>query len=59
MAWAAQFQWITDKIGPGELVEVKAGTNKCRVGERCEFVIDLQDESVGVEQVQAEVIEHY
>ena len=23
MAWVAQFQWIPDKTGPGEMVEIK------------------------------------
>ena len=56
MAWAAQFQWIEDKMGPGELVEVRLGANKCRIGEKCEFVIEVPKEGeVGVEQLQAEV----
>ena len=56
MAWAAQFQWIADKQGPGELVEVKLGANKCRVGEKCEFLIDIHDKSqVAIDQVSAEV----
>ena len=56
MAWAAQFQWIADKQGPGELMEVKLGGNKCRVGEKCEFLIDIHDKSqVAMEQVSAEV----
>ena len=56
MAWAAAFQWIDDKTGPGELVEVKLGGNKCRVGETCEFVVDVHDRaSVSMDNVQAEV----
>jgi len=56
MAWAAQFQWIADKQGPGELLEVKLGGNKCRVGEKCEFLIDIHDKSqVVMDQVTAEV----
>ena len=31
MAWAAQFQWIPDKSGPAELVEMRVGTGKCKV----------------------------
>ena len=37
MAWAAAFQWIDDRHGPGEMVEVKLGGNKCRVGENVEL----------------------
>ena len=56
MAWAAQFQWIPDKIGPGELAEVRLGGNKCRVGEKVEFVIDVPDKSeVGLDKLEAEV----
>ena len=56
MAWAAAFQWIDDKHGPGELVEVKVGGNKCRVGETCEFMIDVPDRgAVNIDNVQAEV----
>ena len=56
MAWAAAFQWIPDKSGPGDMVEVKLGGNKCRVGEKCEFMIDIQDRAnVSMDQVQAEV----
>ena len=32
MAWAAQFQWIPDKSGPADLVEMRLGTAKCKVG---------------------------
>jgi hypothetical protein len=56
MAWAAQFQWIGDKMGPGELVEVRLGGTKCRVGEKCEFVIDMPDKGqVGMDKLEAEV----
>ena len=56
MAWAAQFQWIPDKIGPGELAEVRLGGNKCRVGEKVEFVIDVPDKGeVGLDKLEAEV----
>ena len=56
MAWAAAFQWIPDKSGPGDMVEVKLGGNKCRVGEKCEFLVDVQDRAnVSMDQVQAEV----
>ena len=34
MAWAAQFQWIPDKAGPAELVEMRLGTGKCKVRNR-------------------------
>ena len=56
MAWAAQFQWIPDKIGPGELAEVRLGGNKCRVGEKVEFVIEVPDKGeVGLDKLEAEV----
>ena len=56
MAWAAAFQWIDDRHGPGEMVEVKLGGNKCRVGENVEFMIDVPDKAgVNMDQVQAEV----
>ena len=56
MAWAAQFQWIQDRAGPGELAEVKLAGNKVRVGEKCEFVVDIADRAaVSLEQLQAEV----
>ena len=75
MAWAAAFQWIEDKHGPGDLVEVglqnyiiynylylsifiynylqvKLGGNKMRVGETCEFLVDVPDRAaVSMDQV--------
>ena len=33
MAWAAQFQWIQDKIAPGDRVQIQCNTNKIRVGD--------------------------
>ena len=33
MAWAAQFQWIQDKIAPGDRVQIQCSANKIRVGD--------------------------
>ena len=33
MAWAAQFQWIQDKIAPGDRVQIQCNANKIRVGD--------------------------
>ena len=33
MAWAAQFQWIPDKIAPGDRVQIQCNANKIRVGD--------------------------
>ena len=56
MAWATQFQCIGDKIGLGELVEVQHGRNKCCVGEKCEFLIDMPFKGqVGTDSLEAEV----
>ena len=33
MAWAAQFQWIPDKIAPGDRVQIQCNASKIRVGD--------------------------
>ena len=37
MAWAAQFQWIQDKIAPGDRVQIQCSANKIRVGDEVSF----------------------
>ena len=37
MAWAAQFQWIQDKIAPGDRVQIQCSANKIRVGDEVRF----------------------
>ena len=39
MAWAAQFQWIPDKAGPAELVEMRLPSGgKCKVSTSYRFI---------------------
>ena len=37
MAWAAQFQWIPDKIAPGDRVQIQCNANKVRVGDEVSY----------------------
>ena len=39
MAWAAQFQWIQDKIAPGDRVQIQCNANKIRVGDEVSYAI--------------------
>ena len=34
MAWVAQFQWIADKLPPGERLEMQCDVGKMKVGEK-------------------------
>ena len=39
MAWAAQFQWIADKIAPGDRVQIQCNASKIRVGDEVSYAI--------------------
>ena len=46
MAWAAQFQWIQDKIAPGDRVQIQCSANKIRVGDEVRKSIILNYKSI-------------
>jgi len=56
MAWVAQFQWIPDKTPPSERLEMRCNLNKIKVGEECNFNIDILDKEVDMDAITAEVI---
>ncbi|XP_040581281.1 uncharacterized protein [Lepeophtheirus salmonis] len=56
MSWAAQFQWIADRTPPGDRLEMKCSTLKTKVGEECNFKVDLLDEDIHPENLNAQVI---
>ena len=45
MAWVAQFQWIPDKTPPSERLEMRCNLSKIKVGEECNFNIDILDKA--------------
>eukprot|EP00096_Caligus_rogercresseyi_P015922 TRINITY_DN841_c0_g1_i2.p1 TRINITY_DN841_c0_g1~~TRINITY_DN841_c0_g1_i2.p1 ORF type:complete len:1301 (+),score=355.07 TRINITY_DN841_c0_g1_i2:98-4000(+) len=56
MSWASQFQWIPDKTPPGDRLEVKCNTLKTKVGEECNFKVNILGDDVQAENLNAEVI---
>ncbi|XP_059081072.1 uncharacterized protein LOC131878933 [Tigriopus californicus] len=56
MSWVAQFQWINDRVAPGDRLEIQCTTNKVRQDEEVHFKLDVLDKDFHQESITAEVI---